>query len=399
VAGNLSLTSIDTKITTQATGAKQDTTNSKLDTVITNTTNLSTSALQTAGNNVLGQINTAISKNTYTGNDLNTNIKNLPADPSTGALQTAGNNSLTNIDTKQTAGNASLTNIDADIGARNDTPATDDTGVWSLIQLFKRNLQNFTTLLVRIPTLGQKVATGSSPVVIATDQTAVKVQNEIYEASGILSANLDIIPSFDASKYSELLVQIVGSAYSATLTVFGSNDNLSWTAVPITNVGYTGNPTMNNPPLQAIFSGIGGYKAPVNYRYMKVTVSSYVSGTNKVMLLAKTQPSSNATMGVSTIHKTYGTQSNTIIALANTAQTISTNTNRAGFMIQNTDSNPSVNWVRVCWSNSYTASASTGFMLNSNQVLQLPPNLSTVTNISIFSPVAGTSVAFCEFSY
>lgn len=48
---------------------------------------------------------------------------------------------------------AALTSIDADLGALADNAASSDTGAFSLIALVKRGLQNWTTLLTRIPTL------------------------------------------------------------------------------------------------------------------------------------------------------------------------------------------------------------------------------------------------------
>jgi hypothetical protein len=52
----------------------------------------------------------------------------------------------------QTTGNTSLSNIDSDLGAQADAAATTDTGTFSLIAFIKRGLQNWTTLLTRIPT-------------------------------------------------------------------------------------------------------------------------------------------------------------------------------------------------------------------------------------------------------
>jgi hypothetical protein len=46
---------------------------------------------------------------------------------------------------------AALTNIDADLGAPTDGVATTDTGSFSLIAFVKRGLQNWTTLLARVP--------------------------------------------------------------------------------------------------------------------------------------------------------------------------------------------------------------------------------------------------------
>lgn len=49
--------------------------------------------------------------------------------------------------------NSSITNLDTNLGARSDSAATTDTGTFSIIAFIKRGLQNWTTLLSRIPTL------------------------------------------------------------------------------------------------------------------------------------------------------------------------------------------------------------------------------------------------------
>ena len=53
----------------------------------------------------------------------------------------------------QATGNTSLNNLDVDLGAQADAAATTDTGTFSLISLFKRQLGNWTTLLGRVPSL------------------------------------------------------------------------------------------------------------------------------------------------------------------------------------------------------------------------------------------------------
>jgi hypothetical protein len=52
---------------------------------------------------------------------------------------------------RQDTGNTSLGNIDVDLGAPADAAATTDTGTFGLIALVKRGLQNWTTLLGRVP--------------------------------------------------------------------------------------------------------------------------------------------------------------------------------------------------------------------------------------------------------
>lgn len=57
----------------------------------------------------------------------------------------------THVPVVKLLGDDALTDIDANLGAKTDTAATTDTGTWSLIALVKRSLQNWTTLLARIP--------------------------------------------------------------------------------------------------------------------------------------------------------------------------------------------------------------------------------------------------------
>lgn len=66
---------------------------------------------------------------------------------------------------------AAVQNIDTDLGAPADAAATTDTGSFSLLALIKRSLQNWTTLLGRLPaSLGVKTGAASLPVVLASDQ-------------------------------------------------------------------------------------------------------------------------------------------------------------------------------------------------------------------------------------
>lgn len=74
-------------------------------------------------------------------------------------------------------GISSLNNIDADIGAPADAAATTDTGSFSLISLFKRGLQNWTTLLTRIPTL----QSGATPV--GDNSGSLTVDGKAYRSS------------------------------------------------------------------------------------------------------------------------------------------------------------------------------------------------------------------------
>lgn len=79
--------------------------------------------------------------------------------------------------------NQSITNIDADLGATTDSAATTDTGTFSAIALIKRGLQNWTTLLARIPAL----VSGRIPVEAAQATNAnLKAQAQLLNSAGSL---------------------------------------------------------------------------------------------------------------------------------------------------------------------------------------------------------------------
>jgi hypothetical protein len=116
----------------------------------------------------------------------------LASAPSAANLTLLGSQALTDAQLRAAAlpvSNANLVNIDADLGATNDVAATTDTGIFSVISLLKRGLQNWTTLLSRVPTLGQKNAAGSTPVVIASDQGALAVAPNVSRGAGNVDAN------------------------------------------------------------------------------------------------------------------------------------------------------------------------------------------------------------------
>lgn len=70
-----------------------------------------------------------------------------------------------------------------DVGARADAAASSDTGMFSIIALIKRGLQNWTTLLARVPALGQGTMAASMPVVLASNQSTLNVTTVPVAAS------------------------------------------------------------------------------------------------------------------------------------------------------------------------------------------------------------------------
>jgi hypothetical protein len=65
--------------------------------------------------------------------------------------------------------------INDSLGDPTDAVATTDTGIWSIPSLLKKLNQSLTSLLSRFGTLGQKAMSGSTPVVIASDQSSIPI--------------------------------------------------------------------------------------------------------------------------------------------------------------------------------------------------------------------------------
>ena len=72
-------------------------------------------------------------------------------DPVVAGTPTGGGGGGDATAANQVAGNLSLSNLDTDLGAQADAVATTDTGSFSVIAFIKRGMQNWTSLLARIP--------------------------------------------------------------------------------------------------------------------------------------------------------------------------------------------------------------------------------------------------------
>lgn len=198
-----------------ATSANQATEITSLASIVTNTTGVSTAANQATEITSLGHIDTATaSLNTklpaqgqalmaaslpvviasnqsaipasQSGTWNITNVSgtvSLPTGAATSALQTTGNTSLGTLVTSNASMNSAT-------GATTDTAATTDTGSFSIISFIKRGMQNWTSLLAKIPALGQAVMASSMPVTIASNQSALAVTQSTNVAGATVSQAL-----------------------------------------------------------------------------------------------------------------------------------------------------------------------------------------------------------------
>lgn len=85
--------------------------------------------------------------------------------------------------TLQASGNVLLSSINTNIGSLSDAAASSDTGAFSLISFIKRGLQNWTTLLGRIPSLingrfpvqTEERSSASAAAIITSDSSLVSL--------------------------------------------------------------------------------------------------------------------------------------------------------------------------------------------------------------------------------
>jgi len=169
----LLLTSIDTQMVGQSTAAKQDTAQARLDLLATETT---------------------------------------VADIKTKTLTLA-------TEAKQDAGIVQSTATNTVLGLQADAAATTDAGAFSLMAYIKRGMGNWTTLLARVPAIGQKAKVGSVPVVLASDSDNLKI-NESNSAGqmqkgalAVSGATTAIAPANATGCYIKNQLESAGTLY------------------------------------------------------------------------------------------------------------------------------------------------------------------------------------------
>lgn len=196
-AGNASLSSIDTKLSSQATAAKQDVGNASLSSIDTKLSSQATAAKQDA---LLAELQ--LKADLTETQPVSVATLPLPAGAATAANQATANTSLGTIATNTTItkgsgvvdANTTRVTLATDgplvtaVGAQADAAASSDTGSFSILSFIKRGMQNWTTLLSRLPSsLGQKTAANSLAVVLPSDQT-VSTSNTPSSVAGTISS-------------------------------------------------------------------------------------------------------------------------------------------------------------------------------------------------------------------
>jgi hypothetical protein len=87
--------------------------------------------------------------------------------------------------------------------------------------------------------------------------------------AGVLNA--DLVPATDVAQFAIVSVQIAGT-FSGTLTFQGSNDNATWVSVLLNNASAASAPATAS-------TGAGLFTGPIPFRYFRVRMTAYTSGT------------------------------------------------------------------------------------------------------------------------
>lgn len=128
----------------------------------------------------------------------------------------------------------------------------------------------------KTPALGQTVMASSSPVVIASNQSSIPVSvtsAPSTETTGLTAGalNADLVPSTEVSLFKWFQIQILGT-WSGTLAFQGSSDNSNWVGITAVNVGST-TAIVTATTVNGIYSG------PLNFKYLRIRMTAYTSGT------------------------------------------------------------------------------------------------------------------------
>lgn len=106
------------------------------------------------------------------------------------------------------------------------------------------------------------------------------------------SLNGDLIASTDVSAYRWFSIQVTGT-WSGTITLTGSNDNTNFFTIGANRIetGTVGNTVTSN----------GCLAGPLNFKYLRVRMTSYSSGTATGVLLLSTVPSAQQNLNIAQI--------------------------------------------------------------------------------------------------
>lgn len=243
-------------IAAPATEAKQDSSNTKLDTLI--------------------------AKDFATQTTLAAVLAKIIAAPSTEAKQDTIITSLGGLNAKDFATQATLAAVLAKIIAAPSTEAKQDTIITALGTLNAKDFSTQATLAAlnaKFSALGQNVSANSVPVVLPLDQvTDLAVTGQAAQTAivnNILPAASGASPT-DLIGYRSANVQVISTASGGTFIFEGSNDGTNFVAVPVFNQAI-----ITGVPIVAAITATSSnliYTLPVMFRYLRLRIVTTITG-------------------------------------------------------------------------------------------------------------------------
>jgi len=172
----------------------------------------------------------------------------------------------------------------ADVGAKADSAASSDTGTFSLIALIKRALQNWTTLLGKLPAaLGRAAESASLPVALANEQV-IDQQITGQGSQTVVGQNILLASAgtgwLDCGQYRYACLTIIptGTVSSGTVVFEGTNDP---SGSGVTSLSLLNGTSLTSAPTGTYSATTGNtqvYFGPVLFRYVRARISVVIAG-------------------------------------------------------------------------------------------------------------------------
>jgi hypothetical protein len=127
----------------------------------------------------------------------------------------------------------------------------------------------------------------------AAQGTSWRIKGDFTEQSALSagSLNTDLVPSTDVSAYKSFSIQ-VGGTWTGTLSVQMSNDNSTFFTCYITDMQFATSGLQQNITYNSIFDG------KIRFRYLRIRMTSYSSGTATGTLELYTESTGENAAGV-----------------------------------------------------------------------------------------------------
>ena len=182
---------------------------------------------------------------------------------------------------------------------------------------------NLATLVTRTPAVGQTTMSGSSPVVIASDQSALSVNyaaaaTQTYNVAGVITINT-VLLTLDLAQYRGASIQCTSMGTTGVVTPEWSNDNATWIAA-----------TIFTPPgaSATTFSAAGLWNVQKQARYLRLRLSTATTAGTTTIYTEAYQTMPQAWFATQPVSGTFW-QATQPVSMATNTPTLAAGTNLA----------------------------------------------------------------------